>query len=476
MLFNVKFPRLFYSLLSVDLGWMISYYGMKAILLLYMIYSITNGGLGIEEHQAASILSIYGSLTFMLGIIGSYISDRLLGPYYATLYGSIVIVSGHITLSIVSGMTGLFLGLSLILIGTGMTKGTSVMLGQKIGGNNSKRDSVFSLFYLGANVGAFISPFLTGSFVENGNFHYGFAVSAITMFLGLLIFIFTNKRHFHEKAFAPFDKVKKEEIKPLVGKVILFLIVVFLILISMNLFNLFNINNIILIISVIVSSMPIYLFYNILSSKKITKKEYSKVVTFIPLFISATIFWVLAEQVPTVFMLFAKNSIDISGGQLSWIQSLNPLFIVIFTPILLSIWNKLDKNQPSAPKKFFYGLLIAGSGFIILTLPQLIFNQSYNISIVYIIFSILFLAIAELLISPIGQSTSYALAPQLFKTRMLVLFSLANATAQAINSQIVNFFNIAHSTNYFILVGSIPILFGIILFLFIPKIEKAIND
>jgi POT family proton-dependent oligopeptide transporter len=228
-----NFLSFFYSLSALEFGWMFSYYGMKAILLLYMVYAVTQGGLGIEESTASSIYAIYGSLIFMLGIIGSYIADRILGPYQSNLYGSIIVLLGHATLGIMHGITGLFLGLSLILIGS------------------------------------FISPLIVGWLGLGYNFHWGFTAAAIGMFIGLLIFILTDKRHFDERSFYPLDKIQKHELENLIKNVIFILVIIFVGLLLMKLFNLFNINNVILVASIFMGIiLPIYLFYSILSSKK----------------------------------------------------------------------------------------------------------------------------------------------------------------------------------------------------------------
>ncbi|MDR2544984.1 MAG: oligopeptide:H+ symporter [Methanobrevibacter sp.] len=475
MLSYFKFPKFFYSLGSLEFGWMFSYYGMKAILLLYMIYAVTQGGLGIEKSAAASIVAIYGSLTFMLGVIGSYVTDRILGPYYANLYGSIIVILGHVALGFLQGIAGLFIGLGLVLIGTGMSKGVKVIIGHAFEGKDNKRDAAFQIFYLIANIGSFISPLIVGWLGMSYNFHWGFTVAAIGMFIGFLIFVLTEKRHFNEKSFRPLDKIQSHELKDLIKNVALFLVFIFSVLLVMYLFNLLTVDNIILVTTIFISGiLPISLFYSILSSKKITKKERSKVVIFIPLFLSSLIFWIMAEQIPIILTLFAQNNVNLLGMPLHWLQSFNPLFIIILMPFFVYLWEKLGDKNPSTPKKFFYGLLITGLAYIILSIPQLILGLSSNINVVWLIFTIFLIAIGEALISPLADSISYVLSPELYKARMMFLVGLTNASAQALNSQIVKFFN--NDSHYFLILACLPILTAITLFYLLNKIENVMES
>jgi POT family proton-dependent oligopeptide transporter len=449
---------------------------MKAILLLYMIYAVTQGGLGIEESTASSIVAIYGSLTFMLGVLGSYIADRILGLYYGNLYGSIIIVIGHAVLGVLHGVIGLFIGLSLVLIGTGLAKGMNVIIGHSFEKEDSKRDVAFQIFYLIANIGSFISPLIVGWLGMGYNFHWGFTAAAIGMFIGLLVYVFTDKRHFHEKSFRPLDKLQGHEIKKLKKNVIFILLIIFVCALLMKLFNLFNINNIILVASIFISGiLPIYLFYSILSSKKISKNERLKVINFIPLFISALVFWIVAEQTPITLILLAKTKVNLLRMPIPWLQSFNPLFIIILIPFFVYLWGKLGNKEPSTPKKFFYGLLITGLGYIILSFPQLIFGMISNINVIWLVSTIFLMAIEEALIAPLGYSIAYALSPNLYKARMIFLISLTNASAQALNSQIVKFFNI-NKPEYFIIMGILPVAVAIVLFFLINKIEKVMKS
>ncbi|GAA5819506.1 MAG: peptide MFS transporter [Methanobrevibacter sp. CfCl-M3] len=453
-----KFSKSFYSLFFTEMWERFSYYGMHAILLFYIYFSISDGGLGFPETTAVSIVSIYGALVYLLGVIGGYVSDRFLGSYKSVLFGGVLIMFGHISLSLLDGLSGLFLGLLLIVLGTGFLKpNIPKMVGELYERQDHLRDSAFSMYYFGVNLGSFIAPLLTGWFGLKYNFHYGFGLAAIGMFIGLITFCFINKGSFKDNSFKAPDRIKNNEFKSLYIKICLSILIFIFIFVLMSYFNYLNIDNIIILISLIIMVLPIYLFYSILSSKKLTKKEYSATLYYIPLFITAVIFWEIEELSNVIFLMFANTNVELYWVPTSWIASINPLFIMLLTPIFVYLWLKLGNNQPSTSKKFFYSLIFAGISLLIISLPLLSEGLNVKISVIWLFLSYFLIVVAELLISPIGLSATYKIAPNLFKSRFMALWNISNSVGQAINSQIVKWF-IGNEIMFFMVLGLIPIL------------------
>src|SRR5699024_3537556 len=167
-----------------------SYYGMRAILLFYMYDEVVNGGLGMDDGTAKSIMAVYGSLVYMSGIIGGWIADRLLGTRKTVFYGGIFIMFGHIALALPFGITAFFVSMFLIIIGTGLLKpNVSNIVGDMYSDKDIRRDSGFSIFYMGINMGALIAPYIVGTLGQTYNYHLGFGAAAVGMFLGLLVFV-----------------------------------------------------------------------------------------------------------------------------------------------------------------------------------------------------------------------------------------------------------------------------------------------
>lgn len=169
-----------------------SYYGMRAILVFYMYYEVSKGGLGIDQNLALSIMSIYGSLVYMSGIIGGWLADRIFGSSKAVFYGGILIMFGHIALAVPGSVAMFFVSMVLIVLGTGLLKpNVSSAVGELYSEKDERRDAGFTIYYMSINLGAFISPLIVGSI---SNFHIGFSIAAVGMFLGLVVFSVTKKK------------------------------------------------------------------------------------------------------------------------------------------------------------------------------------------------------------------------------------------------------------------------------------------
>ncbi|WP_117017616.1 peptide MFS transporter, partial [Aeribacillus pallidus] len=172
-------PKGLFTLFFTEFWERFSYYGMRAILLYYMYYEVSKGGLGIDEATAASIMAIYGSLVYMSGTIGGWIADRLLGTSKTVFYGGILIMLGHIVLSFPGNIEALFISMTLIVLGTGLLKpNVSSVVGDLYADNDARRDSGFSIFYMGINLGGFLAPIIVGTLGQGYNFHLGFALAA----------------------------------------------------------------------------------------------------------------------------------------------------------------------------------------------------------------------------------------------------------------------------------------------------------
>lgn len=171
-----------------------SYYGMRAILLFYMYYEVTEGGLGIDRTTANSIMAIYGSLVYMSGIIGGWIADRILGMNRTVFYGGVLIMIGHIILALPGGFAALLVSMLFIVIGTGLLKpNVGGMVGELYSKKDPRRDSGFSIYYMGINMGGLIAPFIVGTIGQTYNFHLGFAIAAFGMFAGLVVYLLSRK-------------------------------------------------------------------------------------------------------------------------------------------------------------------------------------------------------------------------------------------------------------------------------------------
>ena len=482
-------PRGLSTLFFTEMWERFSYYGMRAILLFYMYYAVTKGGLGMGETTAASIMSIYGSLVYLSGVVGGWLSDRVWGPRRTVFIGGVLIMFGHIALSLPFGVSALYISIALIVAGTGLLKpNVSEMVGGLYSENDRRRDSGFSMFVFGINLGAAVAPWAV-PWAANGfglnlfhgemNFHAGFSLAAIGMFFGLVQYVIGGRKYLSKDSLYPDDPIDKESLRPVMIWTLVGVVVLAVVLGLLAAVGQLNITNIITIITIIAIALPIYYFIMMLNSKKVTKEEHSRVLAYIPLFIAAVIFWAIEESGSVVLALFAEQRTILHIG--SWhfaaanFQTLNPLFIMILTPVFVSLWDHW-KSQPSAPGKFAAGLVFAGLSYAFMALPALIHGTTAGrVSPFWLVGSWFIVEIGEMLISPIGLSVTTRLAPKAFKSQMMSMWFLADAAAQAVNAQIVKFYSSATEVPYFLTIGIVSIVFGVILMFFVKRIHRLMG-
>ena len=482
-------PRGLSTLFFTEMWERFSYYGMRAILLFYMYYAVTKGGLGMGETTAASIMSIYGSLVYLSGVVGGWLSDRVWGPRRTVFIGGVLIMFGHIALSLPFGVSALYVSIALIVAGTGLLKpNVSEMVGGLYSENDRRRDSGFSMFVFGINLGAAVAPWAV-PWAANGfgmnlfhgemNFHAGFSLAAIGMFFGLVQYVIGGRKYLSKDSLYPDDPIDKESLRPVMIWTLVGIVVLAVVLGLLAAVGQLNITNVITIITIIAIALPVYYFIMMLNSKKVTKEEHSRVLAYIPLFIAAVIFWAIEESGSVVLALFAEQRtiLHIGGWHFAAanFQTLNPLFIMILTPVFVTLWDHW-KNQPSAPGKFAAGLVFAGLSYAFMALPALIHGTTAGrVSPFWLVGSWFIVEIGEMLISPIGLSVTTRLAPKAFKSQMMSMWFLADAAAQAVNAQIVKFYSSATEVPYFLTIGIVSIVFGVILMFFVKRIHRLMG-
>ncbi|MEB7787229.1 peptide MFS transporter [Staphylococcus equorum] len=462
-----------------------SYYGMKAILIFYLYYSVADGGFGLSQAVAMQIVAIYGTLIYMSGLIGGWIADRITGTQDAVFYGGFLIMFGHILLSIPGNLTAAMIALLLIIAGTGLLKpNISTTVGELYERNDPRRDAAFTLFYMGINLGALLSPLITGQLQTRIGFHAGFLAAAIGMFFGLIVFALKRKKNLGLAGRNVPIPLTRPEIKKFVlitvGVIVLFLIYLWI----LHLNNALTLGNFSFLITLLGIVLPVYIFLNMILSKNITKDERSRVYSYVPLYITSVAFWMIQEQGSTILATFADKKTQLEMSELTnglidfsipaaWAQSLNPIFIVLLAPIFAALWMKLGKYNPPTVHKFAIGTIIAGFSYLIMIIPLATGNALINP--LWLVLSFLLITIGELCISPVGLSTTTKLAPLTFTARMMSLWMLSNATAQGLNAQLVVVYTKMNQSDYFMYSGLIAVIIGILLLMISPKVRRAMK-
>ncbi|MEC2344235.1 peptide MFS transporter [Paenibacillus barengoltzii] len=469
-------PKGLFTLFFTEFWERFSYYGMKAILTFYMYYELSRGGLGMEEGVALAIMSIYGSLVYMSGIIGGWFADRIFGASKAVFYGGILIMLGHIALAIPGSVALFFVSMVLIVLGTGLLKpNVSSVVGELYSEQDPRRDAGFSIFYMGINLGAFIAPLIVGTIGLDYNFHLGFGIAAIGMFFGLAIFAYTRKRNLGLAGTfvpSPLSPAERKKVFLRIGLGVLLLAIIVAIAIPSGWLTF---NSFIVIVGILGLLIPTSYFVVMYRSPRTSKVERSRLIAYIPLFIAAIMFWAIQEQGSTILANYAdkRTQLDYAGFHISpaWFQSLNPLFIITLAPVFAWFWLKLGKRQPTIPKKFALGLLFAGLSFLVILLPAYFGGENSLVNPLWLVLSYFIVVLGELCLSPVGLSATTKLAPSAFSSQTMSLWFLASAAAQAINAQVVKFYSPATEMAYFGVIGGIAIVLGILLLALSSKIQ-----
>ncbi|WP_404292977.1 peptide MFS transporter [Cytobacillus kochii] len=472
-------PKGLFTLFFTEFWERFSYYGMRAILVYYMYYEVSQGGLGLSQTTALSIMSIYGSLVYMSGIIGGWFADRIFGTSKAIFYGGILIMLGHIALAIPGSVAMFFVSMVLIVLGTGLLKpNVSSVVGDIYSENDSRRDAGFSIFYMGINLGGFLSPLIVGSLMDT-SFHLGFGVAAVGMFVGLVTFQVTKKKYLGlagTQVPNPLATNEKKRVFTQIGLGIL--IVAILVAVGIPTGYL-TFESLVFIVGILGVGIPIIYFTVMYRSKKTTDVERSRLIAYIPLFIAAVMFWAIQEQGSTILASYADNRTDLEfmGITISpaWFQSLNPLFIIVLAPMFAWLWVKLGDRQPTIPQKFSLGLLFAGLSFIVILVPGYFAADGALVSPLWLVLSYFIVVLGELCLSPVGLSATTKLAPTAFSAQTMSLWFLASAAAQAINAQVVRFYSAETEVLYFGIIGGLSIVLSLVLFLVAPKIQKKMR-
>lgn len=440
-----------------------SYYGMRAILMLFMVASVEAGGLGFDAAKAGPIYAMYTSMVYLASVPGGWIADNLWGQRRSVLYGGIVIMIGHILLAM-HGLTFFYAGLAAVVIGTGLLKpNISVIVGQLYTPEDVRRDAGFSIFYMGINIGAFSSPLVCGWLAQSETFktmlegwgmnpahswHWGFAAAAVGMFFGLVQYLISGK-NLGTAGLEPTPPTSPEHAASRsrilrISLVTSALAIGGLVALGMTRPDLMSQENIKNGFTVLLLTIVIGFFAKLFLGGDWTKAERARLIVIFVLFCGAAIFWGLFEQAGSTLTLFAdestRNSIFGMEFPSSWWQSVNAIFIVLLAPIFAGLWVRLGKRDPSYPTKFAIGLLFAGLGFAVLVGGAVLSKGGVRVSPLWLL-SVYFLhTVGELCLSPVGLSSMTKLAPVRVVSLMMGVWFLAAGVGNFIAGTVSSYY------------------------------------
>ncbi|AOA57531.1 peptide MFS transporter [Acinetobacter larvae] len=445
-------PRPLQSLFFTELWERFSFYGVRPLLILYMTAMVLQGGLGIDRESAAAIVGLFAGSMYLATIFGGWLADYWLGQAKAVWYGSIIIAAGHLSIGVVPwmGLGCFYLGLVLIVIGSGLFKTCiSVMVGLLYQAQDTRRDAGFSIFYMGINIGAFLAPLFTGFFAQQYGWHLGFATGGVGMLIALVIFrLFAMRqlKDFDQKRGLQSNWNQPVKYHPWAAKLAFIFIVtvaVFFIAIRQQ-WLAFNPVIVVSYFTVLTAACILLYFVYLLIFAKFNKVEKLKIFNCLVLLIVAALFWAAFEQAATSFNLFAE---DYTNRELwgfiiptVWFQSINPIFIVIFAPVIAWLWMYLGKNnkEPNYINKFIMALYFTIGGLLFIAIASYIIAQGYAVKVSpwWLVMTYLFLTFGELCLSPVGLSSMTKLAPDQIRGQIMGLWFAATALGNLLASLI----------------------------------------
>ena len=433
-MFAKNHPEGLKTLFFTEMWERMSYYGMRGILVLFMTASFADGGLEINPVSASAIYGIYASCVYLVTLPCGWIADRLIGQQKSILYGGIIIMLGHFILAI-PNINTFYLGLLFVVLGTGLLKpNISAIVGNLYDDKDKRKEAGFTIFYMAINIGSILGFFICGYLGENIGWHYGFAAAGVGMAFGLSQFILTRYKLGNtgiqpEEALSP--NVLKRDYIILWSSLILILLIFMLGVLGIWKFDPVPLAGV---ITIIITLIALSYFVLIFIFGKLNIAEKRKMLLIFILFIGAAFFWSGFDQGGSSFNIFAKEYTNriILGWEYpaSWLQIVNPAFVVILSPIMAYIWIFLGKKMldPSLPFKFGLGLILMGVGFIIIAMgASTAINDESLASAKWLLLTYLFHTIGELVISPIGLAAISSLSPKRFIGQMMGVWFLASS-------------------------------------------------
>ncbi|APT92019.1 diguanylate cyclase [Corynebacterium phocae] len=459
---NQNFPAAIPAIAGIEMWERFSFYGMQAILAYYLYDQAT--GLKMETTQATALVGAYGSMLYLLTFAGGWISDRVLGAEKTLITGASMLIVGHLSMSLVPEFAGLFLGLIPIALGSALLKTAAItILGAAFPPAAGKRDSAFEIFYFGINIGGLCGPLLTGYLSQKYGYHAGFAAAAILMAIGCILYPIL-RRPMLKQMTPDIRETISTPANPAPPRVVALAVgggaAVLLLAIVAVATGWLNPDTLALVLLVSTVAVAIILFATLLRSPLVTSIERTRVLTFIPLFLATTCFWVLQFQVYGVLAVYSDQRLNRLVGSFeipaAWTQSLNPFYtLLLIVPV--AAW-MATRNMPARPVLMGGGLIVAGSGMLVL-LP---FTGGSDNSTPFLALAlcILLLSLGEIFIGPVGMAASATHAPRAFATRFSALWFLTLAIGSSLAGSVSVFYSPEHEGAYITGIAVIPMLFG----------------
>jgi POT family proton-dependent oligopeptide transporter len=476
-------PRGLATLFFTEMWERFSYYGGRAILILYMPAAIAAGGLGMSVQKAAAIYGLYTAGVYLLALPGGWVADRLVGQRSAVFMGGILIAAGNLSLA-APGLAMFYLGLTLNILGTGLLKpNVSAIVGELYPEGGARRDAGFSIFYMGINVGAFVAPLICGYLGENINWHLGFAAAGVGMVLGLIQYRFgygylKNAGLYRDEARATRSDALR---KGLMGVGMVIGIAAVLAILSRTGAMVVTMEGAAQAAGAVILGIAVLFFGFLLVFGGLDGAERKRVVVIFFLFLGAAVFWAGFEQAGSSMNLFAERltNRNILGWEMpaSWLQSVNPLFIIALAPVFGWLWVFLNTRQkePPLPVKFGAGLVLLGTGFFVMAWGATYTTDGQLVSPAWLVATYFLHTCGELSLSPVGLSSITKLSPQRYVGQMMGTWFMGASLGNLVAGLVAGLFETLPLPTLFFRVAVTVAIAGLFFVLFYKPIRNMMG-
>ena len=485
-------PRGLMTLFFTELWERFGYYGMRALLILYMT-DAARGGLGMSTEISGAIYGLFTFGVYALALPGGWIADRVLGQRQAVFVGGVIIAAGYYSLGLPMVLPGsetwsFYLGLALVVLGTGLLKpNVSAIVGDLYENDApARRDAGFSIFYMGINLGAFLGPLICGWFAERVDWHLGFSLAGVGMTLGLIQYA---RGISYLRGAGELNGESAEPGRVAIARRQLGIGLLAALALAASIFSLDSMG--IMSLSVygfaqatgaIVVVVAVIYFASIISFGCHDSVERQRVFVIFLLFLGAAMFWSGFEQAGSSMNIYARDLTDrtLWGWEVptTWLQSVNPVFIILLAPVIGLLWVKLGDRNPSIPLKFGVGLLLLGVGFLVLAWGALYVpenaadNPAAGVAMTWLVVTYFFHTVGELALSPVGLSSVTKLSPRRLVGQMMGTWFMGAALGNLVAGLIASRIESLPPQELFMVVASIVAGAGLVFVLFSPLINR----
>jgi proton-dependent oligopeptide transporter, POT family len=486
-------PRGLATLFLTEMWERFTFYGMRAVLILFLVAAVAKGGLGLDDKTAAAIYGLYNAAVYLAALPGGWIADRLIGAQRAVMLGGLFITTGNFLLAISTSPKGFYIGLVIIILGVGLLKpNVSAIVASLYPEGGARLDSAFTIFYIGINIGGALGPLVIPLTQSYFGLRAGFGAGAVFMLIGVAQFYLTRRylgeagiqpapvHAAHSAALVPRSK---QWLRLWIGVAVLIAAIVAVSAgwIPMNALSLGKS------VAYVIGGIGVLYFAYYFTFADLTTEERKRGVALVVLFVGCALFFSGFEQAGSSLNLFADRYTDRAVGWLhfviptGWFQSLNSLFIILFAPFFAWMWIALARRNlnPSAPAKFALGVMLMGSGFLVMAAAASIVAHGSQVLPYWLIMTYLLHTFGELCLSPVGLSYFTKLAPKRFVGQMMGMWFLATSLGNLVAGLIAGEFdanNVAAMPGQYMRIVYFSVGLGAVLLILSRPVKKLMGN